>query len=275
MQYIARFAGRFLFRRSNMWGHSHRSSPFPLNYERISRELEERKTKKGIRNRDHVVVNRPNVIAHRVAADAVALKLHSTDIVTWFANGDRLFDGGGWSQSQTTRHWWWQAERFRVWNKRINKWSEQYTLCRIDGYVYPFNGMLRIDGAGHKLDEAKAEPIMKRLPNAEAKAYRKHIRAMLRTHYQPHCNMLSTMDWQEKYQNGQVPNRTMYNLITAVEKGEVDLDLLDAVLWTYRWGSYKEHHPFVLFMSWAMRQVDAHVKQHRMFDEVPYQPKEN
>lgn len=72
------------------------NQPTPKNYEQAERLLTERS-----RYQDKPVKLANNTYLHRVADDAIAVRFHATDVVTFYADNVTELDSGGY-RTQTT-----------------------------------------------------------------------------------------------------------------------------------------------------------------------------
>ena len=72
---------------------ANQTSPRPRTYTEAAAVLGTRNTRR--------IAN--NTTLHRRADGAIAVRLHTTDVVAWFDDGRVTFDTGGWNTSTTAR----------------------------------------------------------------------------------------------------------------------------------------------------------------------------
>lgn len=164
------------------------ASKVRLNYHAIDTALHDKK-KRGRGYTDHVMVG-SNAIVERVGDGEVALKLHSTHIITFRSDGSKVLNADGWEAAPLTQHWWYQA-RVYMRNDTPNRWSAKQVFYYHDG-AYPtlfYDGMV-IDRDGALLSEPRFG--VKSSPSAEAKAFRKKL-TKIRAEYMPHLRMWDTV----------------------------------------------------------------------------------
>jgi len=104
---------------------------------------------------------------------------------------------------------------------------------------------------------SEIKPYTRHAPNAEARALMRTWRAKAMEVYLPHLHMA-----REGHTFGTAYVRS-HDAIAAIEKGEFDLDLLRAVL------NYRVEDPRAKLNKYLRDLWVAHVKYHRMLDEVP------
>jgi hypothetical protein len=200
--------------------------------------------------------------------DCIHLKLHNTDIITFYPNGHRVLRGGGWANSQTTQGWWWEA-RIRVGNYRANEWTEPiavYYPPEQQPRMTPFYDGMRINMYGVLLSQHK--PLTKNVPSAQAKALRKRMLGVFNEVYLPHLRLMSLKSGPLEF--------VWINPPTLQEYLEPDDDVrivTKVVQSQARYGSAWEQAP-KLFRNWMDAQYRNHVKVLQLFDAVPYNPEE-
>lgn len=233
-----------------------------LNYHALDTALHDKR--KAGRGHTHLVQLQNCAQAYR-RGDDVVLKLYNTEIITFHPDGSVMIDCRGWIDKVATRQWLREAG-FYVFRQKIGDWDEPVYLYHQrwagawdgranDGSVLYYNG-IEIDKTGMVTSEVK--PIVKRVPNAEAKALLKRWRKSAMEVYLPHLHMA------REGHNFRVAYVRSHDAIAIIEKGEFNLDVLRAML------CYKTENPRTKLNNYLCSLWVPHVRYNQMFDEVPF-----
>lgn len=147
-----------------VWGSNPRPTQF-CSYKDLDAALKAKT--KG--HTDKIYVWQRYVYAYR-SGDDIQLCLHRTDIVTYHLDGTLTLRGADWLHSAMTRHWLWIAARKMINYHKANSWTPKQWI--VDDSL--FYDEMKLSGRGGQI-MGKIKPPIMHVPNAEAKALRKHL----------------------------------------------------------------------------------------------------
>jgi len=227
----------------------------PLIYSRLKAALDERAANKRVK-RPELLLQGREIGARYLHDGIIALRLHQTDIAEYRPDGSILLRGKGWLCSNQTVDWLNEATNYRMQYLATDRWN---------GKTHHINGSAFYDGIIIKGNELLSErkPVMRNVPNAEAKALRKNMTKLLKF-YRPYIKLAEGNAIRGKW-SGEYAN--LINATARVVAGIHEFDphvmaYLLRALWTTDVSAY----------AVAQRQVtkvyESHVMQHNMFDQV-------
>ena len=242
------------------WGSPSAQSSVPLKYKFLDGALK-RKTRGNLL----MLQLGPSVQAVRsVEGDDIRVTLHGNHIMTFFPNGSIQMYMAGWS-TNLTRHWLYQAVPRYIVKKRPNKWTDPVWLY--DGKHLFYDSML-VDGTDYEL-LSPSLPIYMNVPSEQAKALRKRILRMYDEVYLPHLRMLS-LKGEERIGYGLVTLPTLADFFQPKDEAAlVQTMVRSKTNYGDQWGD-----AIALFKDGMDRMYEGHVMLMKLFDAVPYQPKE-
>jgi hypothetical protein len=197
--------------------------------------------------------------------DGIVLKLYRTEIITFYPD-HTIIDCHGWVDRVTTRNWLRCAGHY-VYAQKLNQWDSSVYLYhqRWGGDVLYYDGIV-IGKDGQVTSERK--PIVKRVPNAEAKALRRRMTALQKEYYMPDLRFMDlSPNWGEHvrqaWDRDHVPDFT-----------EPPADAYANIASALAYKSNSNAAPSKLFVSALSNEWARLVEARKLFDEVPYQLKE-
>lgn len=247
------------------WGSPSAHSKVPLKYRFLAGALRDKRlSKRG--NLDMIVLG-PNTEGRWSKEDNVAIDvtLHTHRILTFHPDGRiQMYMAG--RPSNLTRHWLYQAVPRHISKRRPNKWTDHVWLYR-DQYL--FHEGMTVDGNKDYELIGNPMPIWMNVPSAQAKQLRKRVLQQLEEVYMPHLRMLSIRGEQRiPMQFSALPTLAQY--FQPKDEGILVLDMCTSnPSTTHEWGE-----AIKLFKDGMDRMYEKHVLLLKLFDAVPYQPKE-
>ena len=198
--------------------------------------------------------------------DTIRIMLHGNHIMTFFPNGNIAMFMAGWS-TNLTRHWLYQAVPRYIEKKKPNKWTDHVWLYQ--GRHKFYDGML-VDGTDYELIDTP-RPMWMNVPSAQAKELRKRILHQYDEVYLPHLRMLSLKgDGEERIPMQFAALPTLADFFQPKDEVKLVYDMCTSnPSTTHQWGD-----AIALFRDGMDRMYEKHVRLLKLFDAVPYQPKE-
>jgi hypothetical protein len=243
------------------WGGGLSRSKVRLTYARLNQALIDKKRK----NRgytDKLLVG-PNAEVYRGDDETIILRLHSTEIVTFYPDGRCRITMGAWN-TPLTKHWVDQVPSIgSIYNVKPNKWTPSITMYGRVNPVKYHNGMM-VDAEGTFIGTPPS--LTKNVPNAEALALRKQLLTAYKERYLPHLNMMSAKGGR-CLENGTLHAPDLDDMLSSKsdEYAVCDAAVRSTAYYDSAWSQAHK-----LFKGWMDPAYVNAVKRRELLDEVPY-----